>query len=638
MFEPVPLDDPFNRVIFNPRQNANGAPYDAFSFVVKDDLNATSNEQRIIITIQSRPDPPTARAIFLPNQNEDEQFSIALLGDDPDQDDVLSSQLTSLPALGDLYQFDSCVNNICSNPITRATLQQPVDVTNVDQKVWYLPRKDEHGSDFFRYRVSDGVRFSDEGSVNITLNNVNDPPQAFNDTYDVEFASDIELILRLEDIDDNQGNLVAVITLLPTGGRLFQVNDEGNVDANGDIVQVPTTVTNPDHKVVFRALGFNIKPSTTYTLNYFGRDVARTTSEVATITLEVSADNRDKSSGGVSIGIVVGPVIGVVLLLLIAIGYWYRRRRLAKDKERNVFNLLYNNKSSIELLENILIEEDMAVILALAEHLTGSELDDFGEAMVAIFSSHGEVMKVIKHFLSLEIQNTEDSATLFRLNCVATALMKYYSKDIGLGYLKGTLGELMEQTLSNVGAYEVDTRKLQEGQDLDENWDRLKEATRCYLLAITESVDECPLEFREIYAFLLREIEKRFPKCKNSHTFIGGFIFLRFFCPSMITPEGYRLIDTIPTQAERRGLILISKALQNLSNNVQFGNKVPLFFFFFFFFFLLFSFSFFFFLISFSFFFFPLRFPLFLLEIYLSSTGSLYEAHEPIYCRKLAKN
>ena len=573
VFESVQLTDSSNRVVFKPREDANGSPYDAFSFVVKDDLNATSNEQRIIVTINALPDPPTAREILLPNQNEDELFTIALLGDDPDQDDTLFSMITSLPSLGDLYQFDNCNNNVCTDPITSASLSNPVTVENVDQKVWFLPQDDLSGEDYFRYKVSDGTRESGEGSVNITLSDVNDPPTAYNASYSVEFATDITITLEVEDIDDRETNLVAIITDLPERGQLYQVGDSGAAETFGDILQVPTTVTDSYRRVVFRAYGNAIEPSSQYNFTYVGRDVDRLESNEAMILLDVSADNRETSDGGISIGIIVGAVIGVVFLVGIFIIWYIRRRRRMKDKERNVFNLLYNNKSSIELLENILIEEDLAVILALAEHISGPELDEFGESMVAIFESHGVLMKVLKQFLKMEIQNTEDLATLFRLNCVATSLMKFYSKVIGYDYLKTTLLELTEQTLSNVGAYEVDPTKLKEGQDVEENWDRLKDATQTYLHAITESVDDCPLEFREIYAYLLKEIEKNFPKSKNAHTFIGGFIFLRFFCPAMIAPEGYRLIDHTPSLPERRGLILISKSIQNLSNGVQFGPK-----------------------------------------------------------------
>ena len=42
----------------------------------------------------------------------------------------------------------------------------------------------------------------------------------------------------------------------------------------------------------------------------------------------------------------------------------------------------------------------------------------------------------------------------------------------------------------------------------------------------------------------------------------------------MVAPEGYGLVDKVPTLDERRGLILVSKAIQNLSNGVQFGSKV----------------------------------------------------------------
>jgi hypothetical protein len=59
--------------------------------------------------------------------------------------------------------------------------------------------------------------------------------------------------------------------------------------------------------------------------------------------------------------------------------------------------------------------------------------------------------------------------------------------------------------------------------------------------------------------------------CKTA----GGFIILRFFNPALTTPEAFDLLHpgTAPSPVVRRNLILVTKIIQNLSNNVQFGQK-----------------------------------------------------------------
>lgn len=59
------------------------------------------------------------------------------------------------------------------------------------------------------------------------------------------------------------------------------------------------------------------------------------------------------------------------------------------------------------------------------------------------------------------------------------------------------------------------------------------------------------------------------PEARN--TAIGGFLMLRFFLPALASPENAGLEG--PPADRRRGLMIVSKVLINLSNEVEMGKK-----------------------------------------------------------------
>jgi neurofibromin 1 len=59
------------------------------------------------------------------------------------------------------------------------------------------------------------------------------------------------------------------------------------------------------------------------------------------------------------------------------------------------------------------------------------------------------------------------------------------------------------------------------------------------------------------------------------YTAVGAFIFLRFFCPAIVSPESEGLIkiNTVISREMKRGHLIATKVIQNLANNVLFGAK-----------------------------------------------------------------
>lgn len=85
--------------------------------------------------------------------------------------------------------------------------------------------------------------------------------------------------------------------------------------------------------------------------------------------------------------------------------------------------------------------------------------------------------------------------------------------------------------------------------------------------------DICPKQFRDVCHTLQSVTLQRFPDA--GHIVVAGFYFLRYLCPSIVSPPTYGLLGSFPKKESHRGLVLIAKTLQNMANGVQFGVKEP---------------------------------------------------------------
>jgi len=175
--------------------------------------------------------------------------------------------------------------------------------------------------------------------------------------------------------------------------------------------------------------------------------------------------------------------------------------------------------------------------------------------------------------LILKLQREKEY--FFRTNSIASKILKSYSFIVGQSYLRNTLYEVINEICTNYLRSEVDPMRIKESDDVDANAQKLSEYTTKILDAIVNSHENCPERMKSVCYFLRVATEKKYPTAVNR--VLGGFIFLRFFCPAIVAPENYAIVEKVPPLNARRSLVLIAKNLQNMANeihNVK-GQKEP---------------------------------------------------------------
>ena len=103
----------------------------------------------------------------------------------------------------------------------------------------------------------------------------------------------------------------------------------------------------------------------------------------------------------------------------------------------------------------------------------------------------------------------------------------------------------------------------------------LSEIANGFLTTILDGLDEAPYGIRWICKQIRSLTKRKYPDANDQVicTLIGGFFFLRFINPAIVTPKSYMLIDGTPADRPRRTLTLIAKMLQNLANKPSYAKE-----------------------------------------------------------------
>jgi len=105
--------------------------------------------------------------------------------------------------------------------------------------------------------------------------------------------------------------------------------------------------------------------------------------------------------------------------------------------------------------------------------------------------------------------------------------------------------------------------------------DMLVEIANSFLDTIIDGLEETPYGIRWICKQIRSLTRRKYPDASEQSvcTLIGGFFFLRFINPAIVTPRSYMLIEQVPADNPKRTLTYVAKMLQNLANKPSYAKE-----------------------------------------------------------------
>eukprot|EP01090_Pellita_catalonica_P000400 TRINITY_DN1027_c0_g1_i1.p1 TRINITY_DN1027_c0_g1~~TRINITY_DN1027_c0_g1_i1.p1 ORF type:complete len:445 (-),score=46.11 TRINITY_DN1027_c0_g1_i1:89-1423(-) len=258
-----------------------------------------------------------------------------------------------------------------------------------------------------------------------------------------------------------------------------------------------------------------------------------------------------------------------------------------KNKEKVEISVeVYNSrKQHYEVLVGHLTNEDMILSKLFTELLPRESRDKIFPKIVKLWASKDFFLDFLKCLVQTEVDLNQKAGTLFRSNSIASSIMTHHIRIVGKNLLsdslKGRMLEIMKLLTACNFPYEIDKHRLKGSigfnpdqpleSQINQNVINISTLAENMIKSIFDSAKNIPETVREICRILQQTTQEKFAASKYS--VIGGYLFLRFFCPAILSPDGFGVISVPVTPDVRRAYILISKLIQQLANQTQFGAK-----------------------------------------------------------------
>ncbi|PIA16106.1 Rho GTPase activation protein [Coemansia reversa NRRL 1564] len=280
-------------------------------------------------------------------------------------------------------------------------------------------------------------------------------------------------------------------------------------------------------------------------------------------------------------------------------------------------NDYYPDSERTQLYGNLffLLQNEPRHIASLTRLVTLSEIDTLLQTvMFTLYGNQYEareehlLLTMFQLVLAAQFETTQEFSNLLRQNTPVSRMMNTYtSRGPGQVYLKNVISHEISRVIERrdlnleinpLKVYEeLRQERVNHGLPTDEfpqgvstedaannplvraviqpRTEELMRITNSFLDTIVEHKDSTPYGIRWICKQIRSLTKRRYPEAPESAvcSLIGGFFFLRYINPAIVTPQAHMLIESAPTQHPRRVLTLVAKLLQNLNNKPTYAKE-----------------------------------------------------------------
>ncbi|KAH6721179.1 Rho GTPase activation protein [Leptodontidium sp. MPI-SDFR-AT-0119] len=234
-----------------------------------------------------------------------------------------------------------------------------------------------------------------------------------------------------------------------------------------------------------------------------------------------------------------------------------------------------------------LLQSEPRHIAHLCRLVTMAEIDSLLQTvMFTIYGNQYEsreehlLLTMFQSVLTYQFDNTPEYSSLLRANTPVSRMMTTYTRrGPGQSYLKTVLADRinglielkdLDLEINPLKVYERMIEQIEEDTgSLPASLPRGVTAEQAAENSQVQAIIEPRLTISEVLP------SESTPDANDQVicTLIGGFFFLRFINPAIVTPKSYMLIDGTPAEKPRRTLTLIAKMLQNLANKPSYAKE-----------------------------------------------------------------
>ncbi|OZJ06631.1 hypothetical protein BZG36_00295 [Bifiguratus adelaidae] len=263
-----------------------------------------------------------------------------------------------------------------------------------------------------------------------------------------------------------------------------------------------------------------------------------------------------------------------------------------------------------------LLQSEPRHIASLCRLVTLSEIDTLLQTvMFTLYGNQYEsreehlLLTMFQNVLAAQFETATEFVMLLRANTPVSRMMTTYTRrGPGQSYLKVVLSDKINQLIEHkelnleinpLKVYEEICKQAEEetgelpphlvrGISTDEatqnpqvraliepRVQKMTEIADAILNTILAHIEEVPYGIRWICKQIRSLTKRKYPDATDQAicSLIGGFFFLRFVNPAIVTPQAYMLVDGPPSKNPRRTLTLIAKILQNLANKPSYAKE-----------------------------------------------------------------